>query len=64
MFCGEGFQVDGELYLSGASIGEQLVFSGAYLDGKGGPALTAQRLTVTATMLCRAKGSRPTGWST
>jgi hypothetical protein len=38
--------------LSGASIGGGLILDGAYLDGKDGPALTAQTLTVTGSMFC------------
>ena len=51
MLCREGFQAAGEVNLLGASIG-QLDFSGAHLDGKDRPALTAQRLTVTSEMFC------------
>ena len=52
MFCGGGFQADGEIDLTGASIGGQLDFSGAHLDGKSGRALTAQGLAVSADMFC------------
>jgi hypothetical protein len=52
MVCGDGFQADGEINLSGASIGGQLAFGGAHLNGKDGPALNAQGLTVTTDMFC------------
>jgi len=51
MFC-EELGADGKVDLTGASIGGDLVFAGAHLDGKGGPALTAERLTVTRGMKC------------
>jgi hypothetical protein len=53
MLCREGFQADGTIDLISASIGSQLDFSGAHLDGKDGRALTAQGLTVTESMFCR-----------
>ncbi len=34
MVCDQGFQVEGEVSLSGASIGGQLSFRGAHLDGE------------------------------
>jgi hypothetical protein len=61
MYCNEGFQAHGEVNLSSASIGGQLIFSGARLDGKGEPALCAQGLTVAREMFCdeefRANGT-------
>jgi hypothetical protein len=54
MFCDDGFQAAGTINLNAASIGAQLNFSGAHLDGKDGPALKGQRLTVTQDMFCRA----------
>ena len=53
MYCGRGFQADGEIRLVGASIGGYLNFEGAHLDGKGGRALSADGLTVTGGMFCR-----------
>ena len=38
--------------MAGASIGSQLSFSGAHLDRNGGPALTAEWLSVTGNMYC------------
>jgi hypothetical protein len=52
MRCSEGFRASGEVRLAGASIGSQLIFSGAHLDRKGGPALTAEWLSVTGNMYC------------
>ena len=52
MMCNEGFQADGEVRLHSAGIGSQLSFRSAHLDGKGGPALTANWLTVTGNMYC------------
>ena len=52
MYCDEGFQADGMIDLLGARIGSQLSFRGAHLDGKDGPALTAQRLTVATDLRC------------
>ena len=52
MFCDDGFHADGEINLAGASIGGRLSLSGAHLDGRGGPALTAHGLTVAAGMFC------------
>ena len=63
MFCDEGFRAEGEISLLRASIGSQLIFRGAHLDGKEGPALTAGGLTVTADMLW-TRDSGPTGSST
>ena len=60
MFCDEGFQATGTINLNGASIGAQLNFRGAHLDGKGEAPLTAQRLTVTASMFCD-EGFQATG---
>jgi hypothetical protein len=42
----------GSIGLSGAKIDGALFLSGAHLDGKGGPALIANGLTVTANMVC------------
>jgi len=50
MYCNEGFRALGQVNLSSASIGGQLIFSGAHLDGKGEPALYAQGLTVAREM--------------
>src|SRR5262249_7177252 len=52
MFCDLGFHAEGAVRLPGASIGSQLSFVGAHMDGKNGPALTALGLTVTGDMLC------------
>jgi hypothetical protein len=52
MYCNEGFQAYGEVCLSGASIGGQLIFRGAHLDGNGESALTADGLKVTDAMFC------------
>jgi hypothetical protein len=52
MRCSEGFQASGEVRLAAVSIGSQLIFSGAHLDRKGGPALTAEWLSVTGNMYC------------
>jgi hypothetical protein len=52
---GKNFCADGGISLAGASIGGQLVFSGAHLHGKDGPALSAEGLTVTGMMVCDQK---------
>ena len=52
MFCDKGFQAYGKIGLSGASIGGQLIFRGAHLDGKGEPALIADGLKVADAMFC------------
>src|SRR6266536_2742837 len=52
MVCNGGFQADGGISLITANIGSQFNLSGAHLDGKGGPALIANGLTVTANMVC------------
>ncbi len=52
MYCDEGFQARGEVRLPAASIGGQLIFSGAHLDGMDGPALYARSLTVAKDMFC------------
>ena len=53
----------GPIRLWGAKINGMFNLSGAHLDGKDGPALTAAELTVTADMFCD-RGSRPPGRST
>jgi hypothetical protein len=53
MLCDEGFQANGEVNLTSASIGGQLSFRGAHLDcGNGWLALNGRGLTVTDEMLC------------
>ena len=52
MWCNKGFQASGQVRLAGASIGSQLNLTGAFLDGKGGFALTAEWLRVTGNMYC------------
>ena len=52
MYCNDGFLAQGEVKLSGASIGGQLIFRGAYLDGNGESALTADGLKVSDAMFC------------
>jgi hypothetical protein len=61
-----GARFGGEVRLVGASIGGRLILSGAQLDGRGRPALNADQLNITGSMLCdeafRANGeTRLTG---
>ena len=53
------FTAAGEIHLAGAHIGGQLSFDGATLTNEGGRAISADRLQVDDTMLCRAAGERP-----
>jgi len=50
----DGFTAHGEVRLAGGRIGGQLNLSGASLTNPGGPALSANRLTVGHSMLCGA----------
>jgi cytoskeletal protein CcmA (bactofilin family) len=50
--AGERFRAAGGINMMNARIGGGLVFSGAHLDGKDGPALMAGGLTVTGQMSC------------
>jgi hypothetical protein len=50
----------GAIRLDRAKINGVFILSGAHLDGKGGPALTAENLTVTTSMICD-KGFRAHG---
>lgn len=52
VYCDQGFTADGEVRLSGAQIGGQLVFRGARLRNPRGAALYASRLVVQANVFC------------
>jgi hypothetical protein len=53
MYCQDGFQAEGEIWLLGAHIGGPLDLSGAKLANPGGRALTADRMTVSGGMFCQ-----------
>jgi hypothetical protein len=52
VYCDEGFTTEGEVRMSGAQIGGQLVLRGARLRNPKGQALYANRLSVSANVFC------------
>ncbi len=52
VYCGEGFQAEGEVQLAGAHIGGQLDLTGAKLVSPGGAALAADGITVDSSVYC------------
>ena len=60
MFCGEGFQAEGEVRLVSAHISGALDLAGAKLANPDGYALTADRIAVDGSMFCQ-KGFQAEG---